>query len=433
MVDERRILRRYTRQPSFLMEMLRGVFLILSAVVSCVFSPVLRPMARRQRKQAPMPRHLGSEAGTIEPTRPKEGNEVNDAPRVRSVPALINVGKPVEPSLVNLGAFSLVSVNPDFGRRNYAAVFALLQVAPGPKLLDLSAARTITSDLFKALAASWSAAPSTVRQLGIVLAFDHWAIFRSLAVHDLARLASLGIAAELFYDQQAHGAGLLAWFSDGEIVHNVAAVIESLLTRRQSASTWPLVLDAASELLHRHARAEESPELFVEAAEIALSYGDGERATAFAREALQRVGDAPSAVRCKALRALGVALMSQEETIVGTLLLDDAIAMAVTVGEPIEGATALCHVGMHAFNRGDLVRAESSLRRAIDLLAPEGQPDLLATAHHNLALVLQSLGSGDAARHAMAALELRTDKDSIGAHEDRELLARVRDNRALRN
>ena len=352
--------------------------------------------------------------------------------RTRNASAPITVGKSAGPAIVHLGVFSLVSVNTEFARRDYAVVFARLQVTPGPKLLDLSAARTISSDLFRALATSWTAVPGTVCQLGIVLTFDHWAMFRNLAVIDLARLAPRGVAAELFYDQQAYGAGLLCWFTDGEIVHNVAAVVGSLLARRPSSPTWPVVLDAVSELLHRHARAEEAAELFVEAAQIALACGAPERATAFAREALQRAV-AESAVRCRALRALGVALMSQGQPIVGVLLLDDAIDMAATVGEPVEGATALCHVGVHALNRGDLARAESSFRRAIDLLSPGGQPDLLATLHHNLALVLQTQESADAVLHATAALALRTDKDSIGAHEDRELLEQLRGGRGLHN
>lgn len=201
------------------------------------------------------------------------------------------------------GRFSTVAVNADFSQRDYATVCALLQAAPGAKLLDVSAASTISSDLFDALIAGWHAAPGSVPRLGVLMAFDQWALFRGMVgSQQLSRLASFGVTAELFYEEQARGGVLMAWFSRGEIVHNVVDVIESLRTRWRPSASWPVVLDAVSVLLRDHAHAEETAaKLFTEAAWIALSCRGFEQATWFAREALRRFDAAarsPGAKHC---------------------------------------------------------------------------------------------------------------------------------------
>jgi hypothetical protein len=175
--------------------------------------------------------------------------------------------------------------------------------------------------------------------------------------HALCRLAQKGVVAHMFYHEQTWGTGLLSWFADGPVIHNVAGVVESLRTRWQPSAAAPLVLAALSELLFAHAREDEAPELFTEVARIALWCGDPEQATTFARETLRRVGDAPSVLRCKALRTLGVALVSQGQTTEGLFILDDAIAAAALIGAPVEGASAQCQAGLHALTHQDYPRA----------------------------------------------------------------------------
>lgn len=115
----------------------------------------------------------------------------------------------------------------------------------------------------------------------------------------------------------------------------------------------------------------------------------------------------------------------------GLLLLDDAITVAAAVGDPGQGASALCEAGLHALNREDFVRAEAKFRSAIELLSPD-LPDLLATLHHNLAVALLNQGNAEAVHHATTALDLRNDPHSDGAQEDRKLLDHLRGRRERR-
>jgi tetratricopeptide (TPR) repeat protein len=326
--------------------------------------------------------------------------------------------------------FTTVRVAPEFSPRAYAATFAALQIPPSSKLLDLTPARMLSADVFDRLRDAWTAAPDAVPRLGIVLSFERWVMLRETAVAALQPLAARGVKVEVFYEEQAWGARLDAWFCHGQLVHNVPAVVTTLTMRWQPSAIWPMVIDTLSRLVRAHTCTGELPVLMTEIAGLALSCGGAEQAATLAREALYYLPEALSATRSKALRELGAALMGQGETAAGLTHLDQAIAMAAAVKDPAIGASALCQSGLYALNHGDYRDAERRFRGAIALLAPRTRrPQLLALAHHSLAVALMHQGSGEAEYHATIALTLRPDPNSHLAEEDRILLSRLRDAR----
>jgi hypothetical protein len=339
-------------------------------------------------------------------------------------------------------AFDVAVVDDDFGietirvrgylgARRYDSVFSPLQATAGPKVLDLRAA-AFSSDVFDDLAASWSAKPGHVSRLAIVLDFPHWAIFRHLAEPCVARLASIGVVAVVVYEERTRGMGLVSWFAEGPMPHNVAGVVESLCTRWKPAPIWPLVLAALSELLVAHADQEHAAALYAEAASLSLRCGGDEQAITFAREALRRSGDALSRIRCRSLRALADGLMNRGHATESAWVLAHAINVAAAMDDPVEGAITRCQAGLHALRRQDFGAAAQFFRDAIALVKPD-QPELLATLHHNLSRALANLGSRNAASHAARALLLRRDKRSSAAVADRMLLDSIRGGRPLAN
>lgn len=290
--------------------------------------------------------------------------------------------------------FSRIDAMGSFGPEQYAAVFKLLQAHPGPKLLDLSQVVVTRLDFLEQLIANWHVPPGTVRQLGIVMTFEQWAVFRFLAAPLSMKFAALDVAVTLLYKEQADDDALEKWFFDGEISHNAIGVLEWLTSSWQPTTLWHTVLSAASELLMQHVdTGEATAKLFTDAAGLALWCGGSEQAADFAREALKRFEVGTSATRCKALGILGAALIGKGEATVGLLLLEQAVTMAAAVDAPEEAARALRTAGLHALDREDFARAEAKFRAAIALL-PSGPPDLLALLHHNLAVALFSQGQG---------------------------------------
>lgn len=217
-------------------------------------------------------------------------------------------------------------------------------------------------------------------------------------------------------------------------MHNVASVIATLATRWQPSPTWPMVIDTLARLVRTHTSPVQLPALLTEVAGLALSCGGAEQAEALAREALYYLPDVPSTVRSKALRELGAALMGRGQTAIGLATLDQAVILAAAVNEPAIAASALCQGGLYALNHGDCPSAERRFREAIALLSPPmRRPQLLAHAHHNLAIALLQQGSDAAEHHARAALALRPDPNSHLAEQDRLLLEKLREARTELN
>jgi hypothetical protein len=183
------------------------------------------------------------------------------------------------------------------------------------------------------------------------------------------------------------------------------------------------VLSATATLVHAHAPVEDVPEMLLDITAIALSFGGleaAEQAAGYARSALVWVGEAPSAPRCRALRWLATATLTKGEAEAGLALLGTAITTAMVIQDPIEEASALHQIGAHALGGEHFARAEVLLRRALALVSDTDAPDLRATLHHDLAIALDAQGTrdDDAAHHATAALDLRSDKESRVARDD---------------
>lgn len=232
----------------------------------------------------------------------------------------------------------------------------------------------------------------------------------------------------MLYRQQLCGAIFIAWFAHGRVVHNAPAVVQSLLRSWQPRSQWWPVLETAIELAHAHDCAAELPALLVDIAELALSCESAEHAERLAREALDRLPTRASALRAKALRELGTALIARGDSRGGVRTLDSAIEMADLVQDAFIAATALCQSGIHVLHCGEYTKAVERLWRAIHLLRI--QPDhrnLLATTHYTLAFAQMQLRALiEAEDHALRALELRHDPSGPQAEGDRVLLAKIR-------
>ncbi|TMQ03563.1 MAG: hypothetical protein E6J90_22335 [Deltaproteobacteria bacterium] len=321
-------------------------------------------------------------------------------------------------------SFLPIPVAPWFGLKLLPEVIAQLQTPPMAKLLDLTHVQTMDVEMFANLAAAWTAPATAMPRLGILVSFERWATLRDAALVALQPLAGRGIRVQIFYEQQAWGGQLDAWFRHGQIVHNLPAAIAKLGRRWEPPPSWPAVIDELARLVRAYSRASEIPALLTEIAEVALSCGGDDRAAMLVHEALFYLHEEPSATTSKALRVLGATHIAQGRTETAIKLLDRAIAMAAEAQAPAIEASALCQNGLLSLNHGDYVSAEQRFRRAIDLLAPS--PDLLAVAHHHLAIALMFLGSREAEHHAQTALALRGDPDSHLAEADRMLLARLR-------
>lgn len=321
-------------------------------------------------------------------------------------------------------SFLLVPVPPWFCPRLHPDVLGQLQTPAMAKLLDLTHAQTVGAETFANLAAAWTAPATATPRLGILLSLECWATLRDAALAALQPLTAHGIQVQVFYEEQALGGQLDAWFRHGEIKHNLPAAIAKLRRHWDPPASWPAVIDDLARLVRAYSRPSEIPALLTELAEIALSCGGDDRAAMLAHEALFYLHKVPGATTSKALRVLGASHMSQGRTETAKKLLDRAIAMAAEAQAPAIEVSALCQNGLLSLNHGDYVRAEQRFRRAIDLLA--SSPDLLAVAHHHLAIALMLQGSCEAEHHARTALALRDDPDSHLAEGDRILLAMLR-------
>jgi hypothetical protein len=304
-----------------------------------------------------------------------------------------------------------VEVGPESNERLYPTVCALLQLVRRSKLLDLRSASAINLDLFERLASAWTAPPGTVLRLGILLGFEAWTVLRDAAARRLKPILDEGVAVELFYDQQFPS--LPSWFSHGLVHHDhLPAVLELLRTRWRVTAIWPAVLGTTAMLVHAHAPGEDVPDFLIEIAAIALSFGGleaAEQAAGYARAVLTWVGDTPSAARCRALRSLATATMVKGDIDAGLAHLETAVTTAMVMKDPVEEASALHQIGVHALQGQHFARAEDRFRRAIEVLTAVEFPSLLATLHHDLEVALAAQGKNDEEpdHRASAALELR--------------------------
>jgi hypothetical protein len=346
----------------------------------------------------------------------------------RAEPASPSEQKPAD-LCVDAGDFGtlpvMLAVRPTFNPHDYSALFLAL-ATPGSKLIDLSSARLVRADFFEELVAGWRAPSGSVPQLGLLLSFADWAALRDVAAPVLKELTSRGVAAQLFYEEQAYDDMLLLWFSHGYVIHNTAAVVVTLRVRCALAPLAPFVLDAAISLLVQRRLGSSSQ--IVELAHIALSSGATIKAITLAREALLELGEVATLERFNALRVLGFALMTAEKVIAATGILDGAVEMGIAIGATDAAAEILHYLGQAELDHRDFAAAEARFYAAIELLKPT-KSEFQASLYHGLALALLHQGKGTAELNAVTALASRTDKNSPGARADQALLREIRSGR----
>jgi len=328
----------------------------------------------------------------------------------------------------------VVEAEPELGERLDAAILARLQLGPRSKLLDLRAARLVKVALFERLASAWQAPRGTVARLGVLLDYERWIILRNVAARRLHPIVDRGVDVGIFYAQQADS--LDGWFSRGEACRDrLRDVIHWLRTKWRSSAVWPSVLSRTASLVQESGETDAVPEMLLELAAIARSFPGSEGAEQAAKHAgaaLAWIGDQPSRVRCRALRATATATLALGQTEAGVALLETAFNTATVLGDPIEQASALAEIGFHLLRRGYHARAETRLRVALALLSDDDPAYLRATLHHDLALALVEQGRepDEAELHVTAALNLRESPSSQLASEDIALIARIRAQRA---
>jgi len=325
-------------------------------------------------------------------------------------------------------AVDVVEVGPDFDESGYAEMFARLQ-NPRSKLLDLRAVRVVKLSLFEHLVSTWQAPYGTVPQLGILFGYEHWIVLRNVAARRLRPLADQGVVVDTFYAQQAES--VPEWFAGGEARHDrLPEVIEWLWTEWQPGGIWPAVLSRTAILIRESADIAAGPEMLVELAAIAGSFGDTEGVEQVAKHAstaLAWIGDQATLARCGALRALAVATLARGKTEDGLALLDKAITTAAVLQDPIEEARALAMIGFEALRLGHYACAEDRIRTALALLFTGKPRWLRAMLHHDLARALleQHKDLDEAELHAAIALRLRESGESEQAGEDIALIAEI--------
>lgn len=323
----------------------------------------------------------------------------------------------------------VVEVDPEFSEQLYATVFERLQLGPRSKLLDLRAARVIPPALFECLASAWQAPRGTVPRLGVLLDYERWIVLRNVAARRLQPLIDHGVAVEMFYAQQVDT--LPGWFAGGDVRHDhLGDVIDWLRTQWRPGPIWSIVLSRTASLVQTFASVDVVPDMFLDLAAIACSFGStegAELAAKHAQMALLWVGAQPSRTRCRALRTLASAMLTRGQTEAALALLNTATQTATALQDPIEEASALAEIGFHAIRCGQHARAEARFRAALALLGKDGPAYLRATLHHALAVALveQCKDAEQAEHHATAALGLRWDRQSQLATEDIALIARI--------
>ena len=365
----------------------------------------------------------------------REGGERGPVP---SMAAGLAVERTVQPPLATTVemnvAFDCIVADRTFDAGQYLTVFGELQRGAASKLWDLRSVETLDIDVFERLAESWTAGADRVRQLAVLLDYERWVVFHTFAARRLQQLAGRGVLVEIFYDQQFVDV-VPSWFAGGPIEHPVPALLEWLRTDWKPKPNWRRVLDTTAMLVCGFSPRHLVPDQLVHLAAVAVSSlgSDGARvANAHLETALSWVGEQPSSVRCRVLRMRASTLRRVGKTHEAMLTLDASIRTAMLVGDRREEASALFDLGLYMQQGGHLERAERLFRKAVSLPLDDA-PFILATLHHQLALVLCEQGKqlDEAQEHAEAALSLRWDRNARLASEDRALLERIRDANSL--
>jgi hypothetical protein len=349
----------------------------------------------------------------------------------------------------------LIAVPPVFDEANDARILHLLQIRPKSKLLDLRRAegKSLSVAWFERLAAGWHAPGAAVPRLGIVLDLERWALWETVILRVLRPVADHGVEVRVFYAQQVHQ--LRAWFVGGEVRHNLDGVLSWIRdewpalrasgvspaigppraaplgrTGAGCEEPWALVLRRIARLVDDHANVEHVPHVRLELARIAQTFSEPAgtaEALHHLSAALYWLGDAPSQLKCRVLRAQAAAKVERDEVADALRRLDQATVIALNIHDPHEAMLALVDGGRYALRWKMYARAERRLRRALEIATPEHSAELRADVQHLLARVLFEQDRVDEAalRYAKTALSPRTDTTGPAADGDRVLLAEI--------
>ena len=313
-------------------------------------------------------------------------------------------------------------------------VFRRLQ-GPGSKILDLRRA-VVSAAFFDRMADSWQAPPGMVPRLAIVLDYERWVIFRNVARSRLTVLTAREVEVEIVYGQLLDLGRLSAWFERGRLLHAMPAVVTWLRREWRVTTMWPWVLDVTARMIEATVSVEDVPHLLLEISDLAYACGESEGAAEAAKHAhtaLRWIGDAPSATRCRALRALSATSMLRGETDAAVIHLGKAMTIAKIIEDASEEAWALVDLGMHALGCRRFAAAEAAFGRAA-LQAPAYAASLRAMIHQQLSLALaQQAKDDEAAQHAALSIALRSAPWLVPVHEEAGLRQRLQDQYAERS
>jgi hypothetical protein len=234
----------------------------------------------------------------------------------------------------------LVAVPPAFDEVSTTWVLRFLQIRRKSKLLDLRPAegQALSVAWFEQLAAAWRSPAAAVPRLGIVLDLERWALWEATIVRALRPISDHGVEVRVFYAQQMPH--LRAWFANGQIEYDLAAVLAWLrhewpslrasgvlpavapprgarlwTTSDDCEEPWALVLRRIALLVQDQAGVDQVPGMRFELAEIARTFG-GPFGTSEALHHLSMplywLGDAPSLMKCRVLRAQAAAKVDRD-------------------------------------------------------------------------------------------------------------------------
>jgi hypothetical protein len=354
-----------------------------------------------------------------------------------------------------------VVVSPTLDEASNVRVLQLLQGRGRSKLLDLRPATVLTVEWFERLAAEWRVPAAAVPRLALVLDFERWALWESTIVRALRRVADHGVQVRVFYAEQVHQ--LDTWFVDGKAEPNLSGVLgwvryewptlradgrspavapprleRPWLVSDSCEESWAIVLRRTAMLVEDHATVDQVPWLRLEFSDIARTFGGPSSSTEALHHlsaALYWLGDAPSQLKCRVLRAQaavkadreGATGVPREDVADALRRLDEAALIALNIHDPLEAVHALIDGGRYALRWGLYARAERRIRRALELATDEHPAELRADVRHLLARVLLEHGKVDEAamNYAKAALWLRADLNGRAADDDRDLLAAI--------
>ena len=142
---------------------------------------------------------------------------------------------------------------------------------------------------------------------------------------------------------------------------------------------------------------------------------DTERSLVSLEQALELLGPEPSAERARALTGRALQLSMRGRWPEARASAEQALAVAVAIGERVEECSALTELGIALAFDGDPDAGEHRLRRALALAEEQAAPEEVARAYTNLAELERLRGRTGAALEAMRDGQAQAEAMGVGA------------------